>query len=63
MKKTYMVPGMTMVKLQHQGLLMQQSVLHGMSSNLSGDDAINYGGGGNGSARTKESSSIWDDEW
>lgn len=48
------------VKLQHQGLLME-SVLR-LNTNL-GDDAILYGGAGNGDARTKESSSIWDEEW
>ena len=59
--KKYIQPTMTVVRLQHQGLLMQS--LRGMSSNLSGDDALNYAGNGNGSARTKESGSIWDEEW
>ena len=61
MKKTYMVPGMAVVKLQHQSIIC--SSIHGMSSNLSGDDAINYGGGGSGEVRTKESSGVWDEEW
>ena len=60
--KKYIQPTILVVRLQHQGLLMQQSI-HGMSSNLSGDDAIGYGGGGSGEVRTKESGSIWDEEW
>ena len=60
--KKYIQPTTTVVRLQHQGLLMQQSV-RGMSSNLSGDDALNYGGGGSGEVRTKESSGVWDEEW
>lgn len=61
MKQSYIQPTMMVVKLQHQGLLMESIV--SLSSNLTGDDAIIYGGGGNGDARTKESGSIWDEEW
>ena len=60
--KNYIQPTILVVRLQHQGLLMQQS-MRGMSSNLSDDDALNYGGGGSGEVRTKESSGVWDEEW
>ena len=52
---------MTVVRLQHHSIICQS--IRGMSSNLSGDDAIGYGGGGSGEVRTKESGSIWDEEW
>ena len=61
--KKYIQPTILVVRLQHQGLLMQQSGIRGMSSNLSDDDAIGYGGGGSGEVRTKESSGVWDEEW
>ena len=61
MKKNYSNPNMTVVRLQHQGLLMQS--VQSFSSNLTDSDAIGYGGGSSGSARTKESGNIWDDEW
>ena len=62
MKKTYMTPSMTVVRIQHQGLLMQ---LSNVDSNA---DLRGAGDGGNitgssGSARTKEFGSIWDEEW
>ena len=57
-----MVPGMAVVKLQHQSHILSGSI-RGMSSNLSEEDALNYGGGGSGEVRTKESGSIWDEEW
>jgi hypothetical protein len=46
-----------MVQLQHQGMLME-SVTR-TQSNVE----LNIGGAGSGSARTKESSNIWDEEW
>ena len=65
MKKTYIIPGMIMVRLQHQRLLMQSS-LRGFNSNLAEEDAIGYGSESSNNTsgvRTKESSSIWDEEW
>ena len=63
--KTYIQPTTTVVRIQHQGLLMQ-SIL-GLSSNLTGDDVIIYDGASSnntdGIVRTKESGSIWDEEW
>ncbi len=55
---------MVVVKLQHQTHLMDASTaaIQSLSTNL-GDDAIGFGGAGTGSARTKESNGIWDEEW
>ena len=62
MKKTYYQPSMTVVKLQHQGLLMITSGLRGIS-----DGDVGYGGASinneGGEVRTRESSGVWDDEW
>ncbi|MBR5394387.1 MAG: hypothetical protein IK144_04790 [Bacteroidaceae bacterium] len=57
MKKVYLAPTMTMVRLQHKGLLMQSPC-----STIKGNVGFNYGGGGSGSARTREQDNIWDDE-
>ena len=56
--KTYIQPSMTVVRLQHQSIICQSYV---KSFNCAED--IDYGGGGSGDAYTKESSSVWDDEW
>ena len=53
MKKTYLAPGMIMVQQQHKQHLLVDS-MHALSSNAD----INYGG-----ARTRESRSVWDEEW
>lgn len=47
-----------MVQLQHQGLLMQQSVAETRSN-----ADLNYQGAGNGDSRIKEHGSLWDEEW
>ena len=62
MKKTYMTPSLTVVKLQHQSIICDS--LHGADGNAN----LNYRGGNstdsNGSyARTKESGNVWDEEW
>jgi hypothetical protein len=63
MKKSYISPTIVAVKLQHSGIICTSPVsIQGLSTNL-GDDAIGYGGAGSVDARTKESSSIWDEEW
>lgn len=56
--KTYIQPSMTVVRLQHQSIICQS---HVKSFNCT--EYIDYGGGGSGDAYTKESSSVWDDEW
>ena len=59
MKKTYMTPGMMVVHLQHQGIICGSEVVRVFSST----DDIDYGGGGSEEAYTKQSGSIWDNEW
>ena len=61
MKKTYINPSIVEVALQQQGLLCQ-SLQRVSSSNAT----INFAGsddGYSGDIRTKESSSLWDEEW
>ena len=69
MKKTYFKPTAYVVKLQSQSTLLQASI-QSCSTNLTGSDAIGYGGSSdnyndtNGQGiRTKESGGIWDEEW
>ena len=62
MKKTYIIPSMIVVRLQHQSIICES--VHGADGNAS----LNYRGGNstdsNGSySRTKESSGIWDEVW
>ena len=51
---------MTVVRLQHQGIICQ-SIVNSIE-NPTGE-GITYGRGGNSEAYTKQSSSIWDNEW
>lgn len=57
--KTYIKPNMTVVRLQHHSIICQS----GRARALSNSDGIGYGGGGSGDAYTKESETVWDDEW
>ena len=61
MKRTYLTPSMTVVKLHHRSFICYSQV-----RGIAGDD-LGYGGASSnndgGIVRTKESSSIWDDEW
>lgn len=63
MKKEYMKPTTLVVELRHKTCLLQASIT-GMSTNLTGDDAINYRGAGSGYARVRSNGGIdWDDDW
>ena len=55
--KKYIKPEIIVVRLQHKGLLMQSPC-----SSITNNVGFNYGGGGSGSARTREQDNIWDDE-
>jgi len=57
MKKTYIHPTITVVKLQMQSALLQASVIT-VSTNADFDEVIT---GGNGEARTREVN-VWE-EW
>ena len=62
-KKTYQQPQLHIVRI-HQAQIICASPVTTVSSNLTGDDAIDYGGGGSGPARARQHSGIdWDDEW
>ena len=61
MKRTYIIPGMTVVRLQHQSIICQSGGLRG----IRGGD-VGYGGASSdydGEVRTRESSGVWDEEW
>ena len=58
MKKTYIHPTITVVKLQMQSVLMQASVMS-IESNVNFDEVIT---GGAGEARIREKN-IWEEEW
>ena len=62
MKREYMSPTMLVVKLQHRSNVLLTTSVESLDGNrglrLGGSDA-----GSDGVVRTKESSSLWDDEW
>ena len=63
MKKIYLQPAMMVVRLQQQSIICSSPVSH-VSTNLTGDDAIGYGGGSSTqSARVKSNTVDWDDDW
>ena len=61
MKKMYQTPTMNVVEIE-AAQMMANSYVREVSSNLNGDDAINYGGGSNQAARVKSNTVDWD-EW
>ena len=64
MKKTYWQPTMMVVRLQQQSIICSSSSkVSRVSTDLTGDDAIGYGGSGTGPARARQHSGIdWDDD-
>lgn len=60
MKKMYQTPTMNVVEIE-AAQMMALSEVTSVSSNLDGDDAINYGGGSNQAARVKSNTVDWDD--
>ena len=63
MKKTYLQPTMMVVRLQQQSIICSSNDVSRVSTNLTGDDAIGYDGGGSGPARVKSNTVDWDDDW
>ena len=66
MKKVYLQPTMTVVKLQQKTALLQSSSVHSLSTNLTDGDAIIYNGqGSSDDARVKQGGdyNVWDDNW
>ena len=64
MKRGYLKPAMRVVKIQHRVSILNGSV-RSVNTNLTGGDAVNYGGAGHGSARVKQGGdyNVWDDDW
>ena len=63
MKKTYLQPAMMVVTLQQHSIICASPVSR-VSTNLTDDDAIVYGGGSSTqSARVKSNTVDWDDDW
>ncbi len=60
MKKMYQTPTMNVVEIEVTQMIANS--VTSVSSNLDGDDAINYGGGSNQAARVKSNTVDWD-EW
>ena len=60
-KKAYQKPALRAVTINIRHQLLSGSPVHNASTNLTGSEAINYGGGGSGTARSRQHS-IWDDE-
>ena len=61
--KAYIAPSTTVVRVHLESQLMQASPVSSVSSNLTGDDALRYEGGGTGPARVKSNTVDWDDDW
>lgn len=63
MKKNYLLPTSSVVRIQQQRIICtsQSGAISGLSSNAE----LNYGGGNSVSARVREQSSynVWDDDW
>ena len=57
MKKIYKTPAMLAVTLQHQSNILD------LSMDSATGEGVGYGGGSSEEAHTKESKSIWDEEW
>ena len=53
---------MMVVRLQQQSIICSSKVSR-VSTNLTGDDAIGYGGSGTGPARVKSNTVDCDDDW
>ena len=59
-KKPYQQPVLRAVKIQQTHIICASDV-KSLGTNLTGSDAVTYGGSGSGPARAR-SNSIWDDE-
>ena len=59
MKKNYVKPTTLVVEIQIESQLLNQSEIHGVSTNDGVD--ISYGGGSNQAARVKSNAVDWDD--
>lgn len=60
MKKTYLAPDMTVVRLQHHGIICLSDIDSNADLGFGGASTNNSGGS---FARTREYTSVWDQEW
>ena len=61
-KRTYLQPQLHIVRI-HQAQMLCGSQVNSVNSNLTGDDAINYGGGSSGPARARSYGGADWEEW
>ena len=61
-KRTYLQPQLHIVRI-HQAQMLCGSQVSSVNSNLTGDDAINYGGGSSGPARARSYGGADWEEW
>ena len=59
-KKEYMKPAMRVVRTLQTNIICASPAMRRTTTNLTGNDAIQYGGGGSGAARSRDLG--WDDE-
>ena len=61
-KRTYLQPQLHIVRI-HLAQMLCGSQVNSVNSNLTGDDAINYGGGSSGPARARSYGGADWEEW
>ena len=61
MKSSYTTPEITIVEIQHSGCLLIASQVNSVMT--SDDVGITYSGGSSQTARTREYTSVWEQEW
>lgn len=62
-KKTYLQPQLHIVRIHQAQMLCGSGSVSSAQSNLTGDDAINYGGGSSGPARARSYGGADWEEW
>ena len=62
-KRTYLQPQLQIVRIHQAQMLCGSSQVSSVNSNLTGDDAINYGGGSSGPARVRSYGGADWEEW
>ena len=62
-KRTYLQPQLHIVRIHQAQMLCGSSPVSSVNSNLTGDDAINYGGGSSGPARARSYGGADWEEW
>ena len=65
MKKIYLHPATTVVRMEIKNQILITSEVTSVSTNLGSSANIGYGGGGSDDARVKDAGSydVWKDDW